>query len=322
MPVCMITGVAGFIGSHMARYYLERGVTVIGIDNFDPFYSRRQKDLNLSGLHEFEHFEFHEADIRQISVLAPRFKNTHIDILVHLAAKAGVRPSLDKPLDYADVNINGTIAVLEFARQQEIDKILIASSSSVYGNNDKIPFAESDFVDHPISPYAATKKSVELMAHTFHHLYQLNIALLRFFTVYGPSQRPEMAIHKFARQMTNGEEIGVYGDGSSSRDYTYIDDIVEGMAAIAEKFSGYQIFNIGESETTTLMALIVLLEKKLKRKAILKYRPMQPGDVSRTFADVHKLKNLTGFTPRVKIEEGIGRFVDWYLIHKHILEDQ
>ncbi len=313
MPLnVFVTGAAGFIGSHVAEALLSRGDTVCGLDNFDPFYDRALKEKNLASLRENARFSFVEADIRDGGALARWEKEVRADALIHLAAKAGVRPSVADPAGYADVNVNGTIRVLEWARGREVPKMLFASSSSVYGGNRKVPFSEHDFVDHPVSPYAATKKAGELLCHTYSHLYSMNVVALRFFTVYGPRQRPEMAICKFTRQILEGTEIDLYGDGSSRRDYTYIDDIVSGVLGALDAPSGYRVYNLGESATISLSDLVALLEKACGRPAFRRQRPPQPGDVPITYADISRARKEIGYDPRTPIDQGVARFVDWY----------
>ncbi len=313
MPLnAFVTGAAGFIGSHVAEALLSRGDRVWGLDNFDPFYDRAVKERNLDILREIPGFSFLEGDIRDPSALGRWGEGTRADVLVHLAAKAGVRPSVVDPAGYADVNVHGTIRVLEWARERGIPKVLFASSSSVYGGNVKVPFSETDFVDHPVSPYAATKKAGELLCHTWCHLYGMNVVALRFFTVYGPRQRPEMAIHKFTRRILEGREIDVYGDGSSRRDYTYIDDIVSGVLGSMNAPDGYRVYNLGESATISLSDLVALLEKACGRTASRRTRPLQPGDVPVTCADISRAKAEIGFDPRTPIERGVERFVEWY----------
>jgi UDP-glucuronate 4-epimerase len=307
-----ITGAAGFIGSQVAEALLSRGDGVRGLDNFDPFYDRAVKESNLAVLRERPGFSFLEGDIRDTSALDRWGEGTRADALIHLAAKAGVRPSLADPAGYADVNVNGTIRVLEWARVRKVPKILFASSSSVYGGNEKVPFSEDDFVDHPVSPYAATKKAGELLCHTYCHLYGMNVVALRFFTVYGPRQRPEMAIHKFTRRILEGREIDLYGDGSSRRDYTYIDDIVSGVLGSMNAPPGYRVYNLGESDTISLSDLVALLEKACGRPASRRTRPPQPGDVPITYADIARARAEIGYDPRTPIEQGVARFVDWY----------
>ena len=314
MPLnVFITGVAGFIGSHVAEALLGRGDHVFGLDNFDPFYDPAIKRKNLSAFREHPGFSFLEADIRDSAALASWGEGVRPDVVIHLAAKAGVRPSVADPAGYADVNINGTIRILEWAREQKIPRMLFASSSSVYGGNIKVPFSESDFVDHPVSPYAATKKAGELLCHTYCHLYGMNVVSLRFFTVYGPRQRPEMAIHKFTKLILEGKEIDLYGDGSSLRDYTYIEDIVSGVLGAMNAPTGYRVYNLGESATISLKDLVSLLEKACGRQAVRRFKPLQPGDVPKTYADISLARSEIGYDPKTPIEEGIVRFVEWHL---------
>ncbi|MBE0569234.1 MAG: GDP-mannose 4,6-dehydratase [Deltaproteobacteria bacterium] len=313
MPLnVFVTGAAGFIGSHVAEALLSRGDRVFGFDNFDPFYDLALKERNLSILRERQRFSFLEGDIRDAKALAGWGEGYRPDAVIHLAAKAGVRPSVADPAGYADVNVNGTIRVLEWARGREASKVLFASSSSVYGGNTKVPFSEEDFVDHPVSPYAATKKAGELLCHTYCHLYRMNVAALRFFTVYGPRQRPEMAIHKFTRRILEGKEVDLYGDGSSRRDYTFIDDIVSGVLGSLNAPPGYRVYNLGESATISLSDLVSLLEKACGRTAVRRFTPPQPGDVPITYADISRAKAEIGYNPHTPIEKGIVRFVEWY----------
>jgi UDP-glucuronate 4-epimerase len=307
-----VTGAAGFIGSHVADALLARGDRVCGLDNFDPFYDRRIKERNLAKLSAHPSFSFLEGDIRDASALARWGKGTPPDTLVHLAAKAGVRPSVADPVGYADVNVHGTIRMLEWARERRVPKVLFASSSSVYGGNTKVPFSEDDFVDHPVSPYAATKKAGELLCHTYCHLYGMHVVALRFFTVYGPRQRPEMAIHKFTRRILEGKAIDLYGDGSSRRDYTYIEDVVSGVLGALNAPPGYRVYNLGESDTITLSDLVVLIEKACGKAAVLRIEPPQPGDVPVTYADISRAREEIGYDPRTPIGRGVALFVDWY----------
>jgi UDP-glucuronate 4-epimerase len=307
-----VTGAAGFIGSHVSEALLARGDRVFGFDNFDPFYDRRIKERNLAPLSAHPSFSFLEGDIRDPSALARWGEGTPSDALIHLAAKAGVRPSVADPVGYADVNVHGTIRMLEWARERKVPKVLFASSSSVYGGNTKVPFSEDDFVDHPVSPYAATKKAGELLCHTYCHLYGMNVAALRFFTVYGPRQRPEMAIHKFTRRILAGKEIDLYGDGSSRRDYTYIEDIVSGVLGALTAPPGYRVYNLGESATISLSDLVGLIEKACGRAAVRRFKPPQPGDVPGTYADISRARKEIGYDPHTPIERGVSRFVEWY----------
>jgi len=306
----LITGAAGFIGSHLAERLLGLGWDVVGMDNFDPFYDPAVKRRNLVSCLASAHFRLIEADIRDTAAV-DRAMVERPDAVVHLAAKAGVRPSIAEPLVYTDVNVNGTTVLLEAARRHGVSRFVFASSSSVYGNSEKVPFSEDDNVDFPISPYAATKKAGELICHTYHHLYGLYVTCLRFFTVYGPRQRPDLAIHKFARLIEQGRPIPIYGDGSMMRDFTYIDDIIDGVVATIERCRDYRVYNLGESRPISVNDLIVELEKALGKKAEREHHPRQPGDVERTFADVSKAVRDLGYNPRTTIPEGLRRFVEW-----------
>jgi len=306
----LVTGAAGFIGSHLCERLLRDGWQVLGVDNFDDFYDPQIKRHNIAGCLENDNFELVEADIRDRTAMNDVVASG-VDIIVHLAARAGVRPSIDQPLLYADVNVNGTIVLLEAAKEQRTGKFIFGSSSSVYGNNKKVPFSEDDNVDFPISPYAATKKAGELICHTYHHLYGMSVTCLRYFTVYGPRQRPDLAIHKFARLIGQGKPISIYGDGTMSRDFTYIDDIIEGTVAAMEKCGGFHIYNLGESRPITVNDLVAEIEKALGKKAIKEYVPPQPGDVERTYADVIKAVNELGYNPSTNIADGLARFVAW-----------
>ncbi len=305
-----VTGAAGFIGSHLCERFVTQGIHVVGLDNFDSFYDPEVKRQNLSGLMHTPLFDLAEADIRDEHVLH-RIMADPIDVVVHLAAKAGVRPSIEDPLGYQDVNIRGTMEVLESARRFGVRKVIFASSSSVYGNNPKVPFSETDNVDNPISPYAATKKAGELLCYTYSHLYDMSITCLRFFTVYGPRQRPDLAIHKFARLIEQGQPIPVFGDGSMRRDFTYIDDILDGVVAAMERCEGYEIYNLGESRPVRVDELIAKLEQALGKPAIIERLPMQPGDVNQTYADIDKARRELGYDPKTTLEEGLKAFVEW-----------
>ncbi len=307
-----ITGVAGFIGSHVAETLLRRGDAVVGLDNFDPFYDRAIKECNLAALSAFPGFRFVEGDIRDPAALERWGAQGAPDALIHLAARAGVRPSVADPAGYADVNVTGTARVLTFARDRGVSRVLFASSSSVYGGNEKVPFSEDDPVDHPVSPYAATKKAGELLCHTFTHLYGMNIASLRFFTVYGPRQRPEMAIHKFTRLIFQGREIGLFGDGTTRRDYTYIDDIVGGVLGALSAPPGHRIYNLGESATISLADLVSLIEKATGVPAKRKFLPLQPGDVTATYADISRARAEIGYDPKTPVAAGVEKFVAWF----------
>jgi len=306
----LVTGAAGFIGSHLCERLLRDGRQVLGVDNFDDFYDPQIKRRNITDCLKNDNFELVEADIRDRAAMNDVIASG-VDIIVHFAARAGVRPSIDQPLLYADVNVNGTMVLLEAAKEQRTGKFIFGSSSSVYGNNKKVPFSEDDNVDFPISPYAATKKAGELICHTYHHLYGMSVTCLRYFTVYGPRQRPDLAIHKFARLIGQGKPISIYGDGTMSRDFTYIDDIIEGTVAAMEKCGGFHIYNLGESRPITVNDLVAEIEKALGKKAIKEYVPPQPGDVERTYADVIKAVNELGYNPSTNIADGLARFVAW-----------
>jgi UDP-glucuronate 4-epimerase len=314
----LITGIAGFIGSHLGEKLIATGHTVIGIDNFDPFYPRRFKENNLDTLKSSDQFSFYEADLKDQEAVTNIFENHEIDVVIHLAAKAGVRPSIDYVKDYYDVNVNGTVILLECMRKRDVKKLIFASSSSVYGNNLKVPFSESDAVDNPISPYAATKKSGELLCHVYSHLYNFDITCLRFFTVFGPRQRPDLAIHKFTRLIDEHRPLPIYGDGSTARDYTYVDDIVQGIICAINKLGGFRIYNLGESRIISLNELIRAIEKALDKRAILDQHPLQPGDVQKTYADITKARDELGYDPKYDLEAGIQRFVSWYRETKSI----
>ncbi len=308
----VVTGSAGFIGSHLCETLLAADHRVVGIDNFDSFYDPGIKRTNISACAANPHFTLAEGDIRDPDFIRGVFQDTEPDVIVHLAARAGVRPSIDNPLLYQDVNVHGTAVLLEAARQHDIKRFIFASSSSVYGNNKKIPFAESDRVDFPISPYAATKKACELICHTYHHLFGISITCLRFFTVYGPRQRPDLAIHKFTVLIENDEPIPVFGDGSMMRDFTHINDIIAGVMASIDRCDGFNIYNLGESRPVKLADLIAEIEKALGKKAIINRLPQQPGDVEQTYADVSQAIEQLGYEPKTPIDVGLRSFVEWY----------
>lgn len=309
-----MTGGAGFIGSHLVSRLLSEGIWEVTIvDDLNDFYSPQVKRTNLESLKLAGEFRFVEADIREFDRLKAIFDSSRFDCIVHLAARAGVRPSLSQPRLYSETNIDGTLNLLELARGYQVPQFVFGSSSSVYGINAKVPFAEDDRIHQPISPYAATKAAGELLCHTYSHLFAFRTVCLRFFTVYGARQRPDLAIHKFSKLISNGQPIQMFGDGTSRRDYTYIDDIIQGVrASIDYDRALHEVFNLGESETTELNRLIELLETSLDRKAIIDRQPMQPGDVPATFADISKAKRLLGYSPTTKIEDGIPKFVDWF----------
>lgn len=307
----LVTGAAGFIGSHLCERLIQNGWSVVGLDNFDAFYDPAVKRRNVEGLQRSDRFRLVEGDIRDAACVDSVLKAEPVSVIVHLAAKAGVRPSIEDPAGYTDVNINGTVVMLEAARKYGMKKFVFASSSSVYGNNRKVPFAETDNVDNPISPYAATKKAGELICYTYSHLYDMGMTCLRFFTVYGPRQRPDLAIHKFARLIEAGKAIPVFGDGSMRRDFTYIDDIIDGVTAAMERCEGYKIYNLGESRPVRLDTLIAEIETALGKKAVLNRLPEQPGDVRQTYADVSRAMAELGYEPKTEIQTGLQRFVQW-----------
>lgn len=310
----LVTGGAGFIGSHLVeRLLAEKSWRVVVVDDFNDFYNPQIKRQNVTAHLVNENYKLVEADIRDRHALETVFDENNFDVIVHLAARAGVRPSLAEPVLYTETNITGTINLLELARQHNVKQFVFGSSSSVYGTNAKVPFNEDDPIRQPISPYAATKAAGELLCHTYTHLYGLRCVCLRFFTVYGARQRPDLAIHKFARLITDGKPIPVFGDGTTRRDYTYVDDIIAGVrAAIDYAASDYEVINLGESRTVELRELIELLENELGRKAIIDRQPMQPGDVPVTFADIAKAKRILGYNPQTQIEAGIKHFVGWF----------
>lgn len=312
----LVTGGAGFIGSHLVERLLREGNRVTCLDNFNPFYDPRIKRGNVEPFLSYSQFRLVEGDIRDTAVLSSLFRDKDIDVVVHLAAMAGVRPSVEDPQLYNDVNVLGTTNLLEHCREAGLKKFVFGSSSSVYGLNEKVPFCEDAAVGRTASPYGATKLAGEALCHTYHHLYEIPMVCLRFFTVYGPRQRPEMAIHKFIRLIHSGEEVPVYGDGTSRRDYTYVDDIIEGVTAATECPRGFEIVNLGGSRTTALLELIRLVESCFGEKATVKVLPAQMGDVPITYASVEKGKRLLGYEPAVPIEEGIERTIRWFLEHR------
>lgn len=308
----LVTGAAGFIGSHLVDRLLNTGYQVSGIDNFDSFYNPKIKEKNISRALESSQFKLFRRSILNKSELDRIFSQEHFDLVIHLAAKAGVRPSIQDPTGYFQVNAEGTLNLLELCRKHHIGKFIFGSSSSVYGNNKKIPFSEQDPVDHPISPYAASKKSAELICHNYYHLYKINIFILRFFTVYGPRQRPDLAIHKFFKLINANKPIPIFGNGETYRDYTYIDDIIDGILKSIKKVKGYEIINLGESEPIKLKNLIKLIEKTVGQKVEKQYLDKQPGDVNKTYADIEKAKKLLKYHPSTHMEEGLRQFYDWF----------
>ena len=316
MKTYFITGGAGFIGSTLTQKLLESGNRVITIDNFNAYYDPKIKEKNIEDFIKNPNYKMIEGDIRNQEDIRTIFDTYQIDVIIHLAAMAGVRPSIENPILYQEVNGVGTQNVLEEAHLHNIKNLVMASSSSVYGNCKEVPFKEDMIVDYAISPYAATKKANEVMAHVYHKLYNMNILMLRFFTVYGPKQRPDLAINKFTKLMLENKEIPMFGDGSTSRDYTYIDDIVDGIvkscAYVMENSNVYEIINIGSNNPISLKEMIEVIGKELHIEPKIKELPMQPGDVDRTYADITKAKNLIGYAPSISFEEGIKRFIKWY----------
>ena len=305
----LVTGGAGFIGSHVCDALLARGDEVTVLDNFNDFYDPAIKRRNAAALRGARVVE---GDIRDRSLVASLFDRGRFDGLVHLAAMAGVRPSLQDPLHYVDVNLTGTMVLLEELRARPSTRHVFASSSSVYGSNEKVPFREDDDIHRPVSPYAATKRAGELLCSTHHHLYGMPTSCLRFFTVYGPRQRPEMAIHKFVAACLAGRPIPFFGDGSTRRDYTYVDDVVDGVVRALDRCAGFEIYNLGESQTTSLSELVAMIGEACGREPVLDRQPLQPGDVTITYADVSKAREKLGYDPRTPVREGIERFVRWY----------
>lgn len=335
----LVTGGSGFIGSHLVEQLLKTGHSVINVDNFDDFYDYKIKikntlesvgsasDFNykdkqvdiqsLISIVNTANYTLYQQDIRDLKGLGNIFKHHQVDMVIHLAALAGVRPSIERPLDYEEVNIRSTMNIWELCREFNVKKFINASSSSVYGNNEKTPFSEDDNVDRPVSPYAATKRCTEILGHTYHHLYGIDMLHLRFFTVYGPRQRPDLAIYKFSKHISEGADLPFYGDGTTARDYTYIEDIISGIinsTKYLQQNSGvYEIVNLGESEVISLDDMLGALEAELHQKALKKMMPMQPGDVPKTNADITKAKQLLQYRPATNFQNGIKKFVEWFL---------
>jgi UDP-glucuronate 4-epimerase len=309
----LVTGGAGFIGSHLTERLLARGDEVVVFDDFNDYYDPALKRANLADAKNAGTLRIVEGDIRNAAAVVDVFENTAFDVVVHLAARAGVRPSLEDPLLYEEVNCLGTLRILEEMRRQGLRRLVFASSSSVYGNSANPPFTEDEVINRPISPYAATKAAGELLCYNYYHLYQISVTALRFFTVYGARQRPDMAIRKFTTMIDQGEPIPFYGDGSTERDYTYYTDIVEGVVASIDRDLGYEIVNLGESQTTSLSQLVGLIEENLGKQAVRNPLPMQPGDVDQTYADVSKARRLLDYNPTTPIADGIRAFVAWHL---------
>jgi len=308
----LVTGGAGFIGSYVTKKLLERGDEVVVVDDFNDYYDPQLKEDRIKKFLGDFNFKLYRDDIRDLKAMRRIFKENEIQKVCHLAARAGVRASLENPLLYEEVNVRGTMNLLELAKDFSVENFTFASSSSVYGNNKKIPFSETDSVDHPISPYAATKKATELIAYTYHHLYNLNCTGLRYFTVYGPWGRPDMALYKFANKIAKNEIIDVYNFGKMKRDFTYVDDIVEGTVAALDKNCPYEVINLGNNRPVELKHFISCIERELGKKAKMNLMPIQPGDVPETYADIEKAKKLLGFEPKIKIEEGTRKFIKWY----------
>ncbi|MBI4612253.1 MAG: GDP-mannose 4,6-dehydratase [Planctomycetes bacterium] len=308
----LVTGGAGFIGSWLVEALLDRGEEVHALDDFDDFYDPAAKRANLGKALASPRFRLHEADIRDLVACRRLFEAVRFSKVVHLAARAGVRPSVEDPVLYEQVNVLGTLQLLELSRLAGVERFVFASSSSVYGNNEKVPFSEDDPVDRPISPYAATKVAGELLCHTYHHLHGLSVVCLRFFNAHGPRQRPEMAIHSFVRQIEAGEEVTIFGDGSFARDLTYVSDVVEGVLAALDAPAGFEIVNLGSTRPILVREILAVVERKLGKKARVRHLSARPGDVERTWADISKAQRLLGYSPKVSLEEGIERFIRWF----------
>lgn len=316
MKTYLVTGGAGFIGSSVCEKILEDGNKAIAIDNFCDFYNPKIKENNIKEMIKNEKFKLYKNDIRDKEAIKKIFDGNNIDVVIHLAAMAGVRPSIENPVLYQEVNCMGTQNILEEMKEHNINKLVMASSSSVYGNCKEVPFKENMIVDFAISPYAATKKANEVMTHVYHKLFNMNVIMLRFFTVYGPKQRPDLAINKFTRLILEDKEIPMFGDGTTSRDYTYIDDIIDGIIKscnyVEQNNNVYEILNLGNSSPVCLVEMINTIGKVLGKDPKINKLPMQPGDVERTFADVSKARKLIGYEPKITFEEGIKNFVNWY----------
>ena len=310
--IILVTGSAGFIGFSLSRRLLEEGRSVVGIDNMNPYYDVNLKRARLEILKSFDHFTFYEEDIQNLTALKDVFRQNQINIICNLAAQAGVRYSLEDPFSYQKSNLEGFLNLLELARENKVANFVYASSSSVYGSNKKVPFSVDDRVDNPISLYAATKKANELIAHAYSHLFGIPCTGLRYFTVYGPWGRPDMALFLFTDAILNNRPINVYNYGDMKRDFTFIDDIVAGTIAAIDRPVPYDVFNLGNSKTEELMTLIQILEGELGREAEKNMMPMQPGDVKETSADIQKTRDLLGFDPKTPLKDGIRKFVEWY----------
>jgi UDP-glucuronate 4-epimerase len=311
----LVTGAAGFIGSHASQRLLQSGWHVVAIDNFCDFYDRRWKDLNVQAIGKDGKIELAEIDVTDAPAVEKFIAATRPDVILHLAAMAGVRPSIERPAYYARVNVEGTAVMLQAAVNHKVRKFIFASSSSVYGNQARAPFSEEEPVSEPISPYAATKRAAELLCFTYWHLYQLPIFCLRFFTVYGPRLRPDLAIHKFTRLISVGKPIPFYGDGTTARDYTYVDDICAGILSAIQRCDRYRIYNLGNNRPIQLKEMVAALEKAIGRPAVLDRKPMQPGDVELTCADILRAGAELDYRPKTTLDEGLKRFVEWFNKH-------
>lgn len=322
MQTYLITGGAGFIGSHLTDKLLKEDNKVIVVDNFCDFYNPKIKEDNVKHNLNNANYTLKRIDIRNREELAKAFDEANVDVVIHLAAMAGVRPSIDNPIYYQEVNCVGTQNILEEMKAHNVKKLVMASSSSVYGNCKEVPFKEDMVVDFAISPYAATKKANEVMTHVYHKLFDFNVIMLRFFTVFGPRQRPDLAINKFTRLMLNNEPIPMFGDGTTSRDYTYVEDIVSGIEKSIEYVNNnkdvYEILNLGNSSPVSLKEMIDTIAEVLNKTPNIEELPMQPGDVERTFADISKANRLIGYEPKTSFKQGIENFVKWYIINKEL----
>ncbi len=314
----LVTGAAGFIGSHACEALMKRGARIIGVDNFCDFYDRSWKEMNLRSIAPGQKIDVEEVDIIDGDRIDKIVAAAKPSAILHLAAMAGVRPSIEQPAYYARVNVEGTTHLLQAAVKHKVGKFVFASSSSVYGNMSKVPFSEEDPVSEPISPYAATKRAGELICYTYWHLYKLPCFCLRFFTVYGPRQRPDLAIHKFTRLISSGQKVPFFGDGSTSRDYTFVEDTVAGIMAALDRCDRYRVYNLGGSDPVTLSDLVSGLEKAIGKSANLDRRPAQPGDVERTFADLTRSRAELGYSPKIPLAEGLRRFVAWFNEFGHL----
>lgn len=308
----LVTGGAGFIGSHLVERLLSQDKRVVVIDNFNDFYKPAYKKENISAVIQNPELRLYETDIRDRRACQEIFERHEIEKVVHLAAQAGVRPSIENPLLYEDINCRGTLNMLDLSRSYGIKQFIFGSSSSVYGNNKKVPFSEDDPVNEPISPYAATKRAGELYCYNYHHLYKMAVSCLRFFTVYGPRQRPDLAIRKFTELIDNNQPVTIYGDGTTQRDYTFFSDIIDGIISVLDKQFDFEIINLGDSRPVQLRRLIELIEEELDKKAQIHKLPEQPGDVQRTYADIRKAGHFLHYNPKIPIEQGIRLFIAWY----------